>query len=283
MTRLRKRLYTGHKRVPFTPAAVSYCSSEIQFYYQISLPNNGTIYDAFSPPTKTRGSRIQRVPFCAPKSFKRASLTVEAALTLPLFFLCILSMISIMNVYGKALDRSAALRDTAMAAAALSSSGTDEVFIDLNVPCRFTPFYLPEGAAAVYIPCRAYVRTWNGRDAGSLAEGRADTTEYVYVTENRSVYHTSPDCTHIDLSIHAEAAAFIPYLTNDYGESYSPCEKCMSEGSSGSVVYITRCGNKYHCSAGCSGLTRSIELVSADEAGGLHECSRCAASHYYQS
>lgn len=280
MTRLRKRQYAGHKRVPFTPAAASYCSSEIHFYYQISLPNIGTIYDAFSPPTKICGSRIQRVPFCAPKSFKRASLTVEAALTLPLFFLCILSMISIMNVYGESLDRSAALRDTAMAAATLSSSGKDEVFIDLNVPHRFTPFFLPKGTAAVYIPCRAYVRTWNGRDEASLAEGQADTTEYVYVTENRSVYHTSADCTHIDLSIHAEAAAFLPYIKNDYGESYSPCEKCAADGSAGSVVYITPCGCKYHCSAECSGLTRTIELVSADETGGLHECSRCAASHH---
>ena len=279
MTQLSKRQHTGHKRVPFTPAAVSYCSSEIQFYNQISLPNNGTIYDAFSPPTKTRGSRIQRVPFCAPKSFKRASLTAEAALTLPLFFLCTLSMISIMNVYGESLDRSAALRDTAMAAAVLSSSGTDEVFIDLNVPCRFTPFYLPKGTAAVYIPCRAYVRTWNGRDEASFADGQADTTEYVYVTENRSVYHTSAECTHIDLSIHAESSAFIPYLTNDYGESYSPCDKCAAEGSVGSVVYITNCGSKYHCSADCSGLTRTLELVSSDEAGCLHECSRCAASH----
>ena len=278
MTQLRKRLFPGHKRVPFTPAAVSYCSSEIQIYHQISLPNIGTIYDAFSPPTKICGSRIQRVPFCAPKSFKRASLTVEAALTLPLFFLCILSIISIINVYGENLDRAAALRDTAMAAATLSSSGTDEVFIDLNVPHRFTPFYLPKGSFGVYIPCRAYVRTWNGRDADSLTSGQADSSEYVYLTENASVYHTSPDCTHIDLSIHAANAAFLPYMTNDYGESYCPCERCMSGGSAGSVVYVTNCGSKYHSSAECSGLTRSIELVSVDETGGLCECSRCAAS-----
>lgn len=279
MTRHSKRLHTGHKRVPFTPAAASYCSSEIQIYNQISLPNTGTIYDAFSPPTKTSGSRFQRVPFCALKSLKHASLTVEAAFTLPLFFLCILSMISIMNVYGESLDRCAALRDTAMAAATLSSSGTDEVFIDLNVPHRFTPFYLPKGAFGVFIPCRACVRTWNGRDGSSLAEGQADSSEYVYVAENGTVYHTSASCTHIDLSVHAATAAFLPYMSNDYGESYCPCEKCMSGASAGAIVYITNCGNKYHSSAECSGLTRTIELVSVDEVGGLHECSRCASSH----
>lgn len=264
------------ERVPFSPNAGLKINSGIHFCNHIFLPETGTIFRryGFFFPGKTNGGRSERAAFCA---FSKASITVEAAFALPLFLLCVICLISITNVYGKALDKSAALRETAMAAALAAQGEDGEKFIDLNIPFLFTPFYLPEGAASVLIPCRAYVRAWNGRDEASAAEGHNSTSNYVYVTDYESVYHTSASCTHLDLQISTVSASAAKRMKNDYGQRYHACEKCAAGTGSG-VVYITPYGDCYHCSADCSGLKRSVRLVNKEDLdGALCRCSRCAA------
>ena len=43
------------------------------------------------------------------------------------------------------------------------------------------------------------------------------------------------------------------------------------------MVYLTEYGDRYHCSPDCSGLTRNVKLVPLSEAGGMRQCSKCAA------
>lgn len=269
-------LLKRRKRVPLSPfAGLRESDSLRHFYRHVYLPVSGTICrERFSHPEKTNGRRNERAAFCV---FSKASMTAEAAFALPLFFLCVICLISMIHVYGKALDRAALLRETAMSAALAAGSSTDETVIDLNVPVVFTPFYLPEGTASVVIPCRACVRAWNGRDEATTAKGKNAESHYVYVTDNRSVYHTSASCTHLDLTIHAASASAAKSMKNEYGERYHACEKCAAAGT-GSVVYITPYGDCWHASADCSGLKRSIRLVNKDEVeGALCQCSRCAA------
>ena len=265
------------KRVPFlTHAGLGVNRSETQFYDQISLPlKNGTILAGwFSSLRKTNGRRTKRAAFC---SFSRASLTIEAAYALPIMILVTICIISMINVYGKVLERTAALRDTAMTAALVSTSSEEEKRIQIDLPVLFKPYYLPEGISPVPVPCRACVRAWNGRDEFTEAEGKDSTGEYVYITENQSVYHTSADCTHLDLSIKSVSEKSVPKMKNEYGSRYHVCDKCGTAGTDG-IVYITSYGDCYHTSSECSALKRTVRLVSKTEVDQqICQCSRCAA------
>lgn len=272
MTRLDFNDRSGHKRVPFFPDIRLNSGSVNQIYNQISLPNEGTIYKIFPPPQESIfGIRSKRAAFCA---LKKASITVEAAIVIPLFFMAVISIISMMNVYGTTLERAAALRDTAMTTALIAGSGEDEKNIDLNIPFPFKIYFLKD----IFINCRACVRAWNGRDEATSNEGKDSTCEFVYVTDNMEVYHTSSKCTHLDLGIHAVSASSVPGLRNNSGKKYHVCEKCGSKAGDG-LVYITPYGDRYHTDPECSGLKRSVRLVEKSQLdGSLCQCSRCAAA-----
>lgn len=96
----------------------------------------------------------------------------------------------------------------------------------------------------------------------------------VYVTETGLVYHTDYHCSHLELKIQRIAFADTETQRNHDGGKYYPCEKCM-HGSYGRV-YITENGNRYHGSLSCSGLKRTIYAIPVSEAVGKGACSRCA-------
>lgn len=97
---------------------------------------------------------------------------------------------------------------------------------------------------------------------------------YVYITETGTVYHKSYQCTHLKLSIQAGSSSDIGDLRNEYQGKYYPCEKCKAQSGSG-IVYYTKSGDRYHTSLGCSGLKRNIQAVKLSEVGGRGACSRC--------
>lgn len=118
---------------------------------------------------------------------------------------------------------------------------------------------------------RYYTRLWTGY---SLEETTVS-EEYVYVTENRSVYHLSEDCTHLRLSISRVRAEELYDLRNASGEKYLECSKCCDEERIREAYYITEQGDRYHTEIMCSGLKRTIYCVEKDEVKALPVCSRC--------
>ncbi|MEY8427417.1 hypothetical protein AALA00_06765 [Lachnospiraceae bacterium 46-15] len=121
---------------------------------------------------------------------------------------------------------------------------------------------------------RARIRAWTGRssaDGGEKENG--EPREKVYVTANGKVYHWSRDCTHIRLSVRQESKSRVSGLRNADGGKYHSCEKCG--GGSGSQVYITDTGDRYHSSAACSGLKREVIEVPLSQVEGWKACSRC--------
>ena len=120
---------------------------------------------------------------------------------------------------------------------------------------------------------RARIRAWTGRssvDNGGNENGESGGK--VYVTTNGNVYHKSRDCTHIRLSVRQEPESRVSGLRNVDGGKYHPCEKC---GGSGSRIYVTDTGDRYHSSAACSGLKREVIEIPLSQAEGWKACSRC--------
>ncbi|MDO4343584.1 MAG: hypothetical protein Q4C50_02150 [Eubacteriales bacterium] len=162
------------------------------------------------------------------------------------------------------------------------SSFTGERIIDLAVTYEAKNTYTLLPVPKVKSALRARVRAWTGRDgngSGSGQEeqdGEGEQEETVFVTETGHVYHKDENCTHIRLSIHSVSREHVAHLRNESGGKYHACERCG--GGTGSTVYITDYGDRYHSSAGCSGLKRSVLSVPVSEVKDWRACSKCGGS-----
>ena len=210
-------------------------------------------------------------------ALRRGSLTVEASLAVPLFFICMIVLICMTDMYGRYVQQLVRLQEQAERAGAAAAAAGSTAVIDLSVPVEWEMPGFGIFGGHVRIACRARVRPWSGRDPSRGGREGTQADRLVYVTEHGQVYHTDASCTHIDLSLHAVSSASLPGLRNTGGGHYHACEKCVGSGGMQGTVYITDDGDCYHNAAGCSGLKRSVHLVTEAEAGGMRICSRCAA------
>lgn len=206
-----------------------------------------------------------------------ASLTVESAVILPVFFLCMCTMICFMDIYKLQTEKLTQLceqaREMGMYAYPL---GTEA---DIELPAVYT-YQAP--VSFVRIPTlvmtnHVKVHPWTGYHPGE--GGGSEQEEMVYITETGGVYHTSTACSYVDLSIRQEPGLSIESLRNKSGAKYHACERCAYQQEPASVVYVTDYGTRYHNLANCSGLKRSIRLVKKSEVSNLRQCSRCQAMH----
>jgi len=97
--------------------------------------------------------------------------------------------------------------------------------------------------------------------------GDTESDPYVYITDNREVYHISRGCTHLTLSIHT--------MVKKQAESkgYKPCYYCGR--MAGDFVLIGPEGDCYHGSENCRGLKRTVHRVRLSEVSDIPRCSRC--------
>lgn len=237
------------------------------------------------PPPKRRRIPPEKASLCTSfkkmcgKTMARASLAVETALVLPLFFLGTVTLISFMDVYKLQTEHLTKLCENAkqagMYAYALEGSGQEEITLP-DVYC-----YKPVGGCiplpSVWMHNKVKVHAWTGKEYESaVSEGEASEIEkMVYMTDSGTVYHKSLDCSYIDLSVNQVSGNFVSGLKNEYGESYTACEICSRNQKPAGSVYITEQGNRYHNLGSCSGLKRSVRMVKESEASGICACSRC--------
>ena len=233
----------------------------------------------------TEKTKISRRLFCPDRTaapakkkgilshLRCASLTVEAALIIPMFFMAVICIVGIMGIYPKTLETMVSLRDDAQLAASVVT-GDGEIWITLPETVEFSPLFLPAGVGTVKVSCTGSVRGWTGRDESSYGSLLDSAPKYVYVTENGTVYHTNSSCTHINLSISRVSASELEGLRNENREKYKACEKC-AKGDMSDMVYITDYGDRYHNSVSCSELKRTVKLVDISKLSGMSECSKC--------
>ena len=126
------------------------------------------------------------------------------------------------------------------------------------------------------IPVRTYEERLRVKgwtgDVGLSDAGLEET--YVFVTDYGVVYHESLACGYLELTIRGISVHKLYNERNEYGAIYYPCEKC-GDLPKEAVVYVTDYGNRYHTTLSCSGLKRSIHMVELHEVNGLGGCSKC--------
>lgn len=224
----------------------------------------------------------ERVAFCIPRwKVSKGSLTIEAAFALPLFFLTIVSLIGLMGIYASYAKEMVSLQQKAENIAVIQVYAKNESStpVKLYASVKTEMDFLPFEAGYVKASVAAYVLPWTGRsDYSSLEEANSTDGQLYYVSDYKSVYHTSSCCSYLALQITAVNESNIQHMKNENGDHYSACERCVGSGKTGSIVYVTENGEHFHNSAECSGLKRSVHLVDASEVAGLHMCSRCSKS-----
>lgn len=240
---------------------------------------------------------------------KRASLTVEAALALPLFMSGLLTLVSVLYMWRTAMRIQASLLNKAGELAIecsdgrsisisdvgediadgllpedlrlikdgrdgidiLSSDISDREYISLCLKCRLIPLTDRFGLLSVPFERKCITHIWCGYDHGFFPDG-----EYVYITEESEVYHMNRDCSHLRLTVREVTADKMGDLRNESGSRYRPCGHCHAKLSD-NTLYITPDGDRYHNSITCSGLKRTVRAIRIEEVGNRRPCSRCGS------
>lgn len=222
-------------------------------------------------------------------TLRKASLTVEASIILPMFLLGMLMLFGVIDLCRVKTERQAELtlraKELSMYAYLTPDLYGDD-YVDLytietfELPVKLFPF--PDFKIAL----RARIHTWTGRselDTESGESGFGSDTA-VYVTERETVYHTDPECTHLDLSIFQTNGKSLGSIRNAYGDTYDACEKCCEKpcgAGDGHDYYVTDYGSTYHRSSNCSSLKRTTKLVQLKDVRHLEECERCRQKESY--
>lgn len=242
---------------------------------------------------------------------KRGSITVEAALAVPVFFLAVVSLLYLMEISAVRTSVRAGLhsagrqlmQDACKATIIIPSKLENDIVHEIGLErldrsiieggsgglhCEESYLSAVTGTGMLRVkyevrlplpvfasPSVAYEENMRIKAwtgyEKEIFGNKKD--DIVYITEHGIVYHKDYHCTHLELSVRMVQSTEVDSLRNSSGGKYRPCEHCG--GSSGGGVYITDNGNRYHSSLKCSGLKRTVYAVPVSEAAGKGSCSRC--------
>ncbi len=270
-----------------------------------SFSQHATVTESIHPRCNHNG-----MPLCI--RAQRAALTVEAAVVFPFiaaFWACILMFFRILAIET---DVQTALVYAGRTAATAATVNTSELGLILTAKANWLyalqdvegmEELLPEGVSMIpfwrsevsdgeiklkinytlKVPFSLFqnmgfevsqmqsCKLWTGDESTEVADD-----PYVYITDYGSVYHTSADCSYLDLSIEAVEFSKINGLRNNDEHKYYPCSLCAEENTSYKTVYITDYGTMFHTDPECSGLKRSIHMVHLSEVEDRCPCKKCA-------
>lgn len=207
---------------------------------------------------------------------KKASLTVEAAMVLPLFFLTMVTMISFMDLYKLQTEHLSKLcqnaKDAGMYAYAVSG-GTEEITLPDVYSYKPVAGIIPLPAKWNYNSVK--VHAWTGASWEETSDPNESPGENGLCDSFRNGIPQEPGRSHLKLSVSRISGSEVSSKRNDSGEKYYACESCSKGQKPGSYVYITKSGNRFHNDRTCSGLKRTVRLVKESKAANLSVCKRC--------
>ncbi len=205
------------------------------------------------------------------------SMTVEAALVLPLFLFAIGNLLSMILLFQTFSVQEARLHQTGRELSLLAygkEDGEQDIRLlkvsTLKAPFRTAAF--PTGIVAN----GCVMHKWIGYELeGNTVGGLEKREETVYITQSGTVYHRQRECRYLNPSIRILGEKEAQTIQNHAGGRYTACSICKK--SSGGAVYVTDFGSRYHSTVSCGGLKRTISSVPLWEAvaQGRHSCLTC--------
>ena len=255
-----------------------------------------------------------RAPSCTSKETNKGSLTVEAALILPLFFMGMMALIWVMDLQRIKTEINVSLNESVkelgMYAFAVGAGEAESPlgkvddavcmayaqgklkdnkqvtlhtlrssYEDNRVELWVTGYYrIP--VALIPLPRisfqnRVRVHDWTGYSGDNFSGNENQYKEMVYVSDYQSVYHTSSQCTHLDLTIIQTTTSQVGSERNENGGKYHECSHCVSGNGHIGIIYITPTGDRFHQDDKCQSLKRSTKIVPKETLGHISQCNRC--------
>ena len=240
----------------------------------------------------------------APQSlFLSGSLTVEAAIALPLFLFAVISVLFFFRVlqitqctYGVLVDVGSQLsieetqekqsqiylqkelskvgyldymvQGGAKGISIEETMNEDYVNISIKYQCKLPISIF--SIKTIPIHQQLCLKQWTGYENPTVSGD--SNGEWVYITPNGESYHIRKDCRYLQLDIKT-----IPKIGIEES-SYTPCKVCGEETSLYSYYYVTTGGERYHTRLDCTGLKRTIYIVPAGEVSNRQCCSVCGGA-----
>ena len=130
------------------------------------------------------------------------------------------------------------------------------------------------GIGSIWLYNQNVFNKWNG----DMLSSNEETGNYVYITQNGTVYHRTPSCRILDINIREVEVSQIETERGKDGQKYYPCSRCGEENVLDNTVYCTDYGTLYHAQISCSALKRTIHKVKLEEVGERNPCSFCTSS-----
>lgn len=207
---------------------------------------------------------------------KRASLTIECALALPIFLFATIEIISYINAYYADVHMLAKLHANAKECAVLAA-GSDLGILGKDQCVTFRDYKniastFPMFSHSFILGEVCCVRAFTGYDTLSQTTN-TQKEKLVFITPNAEVYHTDYGCTYLHMKVRAVCQKDVDSCRNEDGGKYYACKRCKS--NQGGSVYITGYGNRYHSSIMCSELKRTIFTVPLSEVSTKRACAKC--------
>ena len=260
--------------------------------------------------TNTKQSENNLVRASVPGA--KASVTIEAALTIPIFFFAVLSLVYLMEiqiirttVYAAALNAAKTCTEDTAIVPVLNTIKLESEMVRFIGKDKMDQSIISGGSKGLHcgtsylspgskelkivvnykvklpfpqfmnleVACKEELKL--GSWNGYVKKGMGSEDDHiVYITKNGLVYHEDYQCSYLQLSVRFVAYANVAGLRNEDGGRYYKCEKCV-HGDTMAGVYIASRGNRYHNSLNCSGLKRTIYAVPKSQIFGRGGCSRC--------
>lgn len=181
------------------------------------------------------------------------------------------------NAVGEAYFASMGVHGGAEGVSFLQSEITTGDTVTLIASYRMDALFLPEQFSSFRMINRVCLRKWTGYDNAAGAEQGDAAQRMVYIAEHGTVYHDSRNCYHLNVTIRQTSGERLAGERNSSGGRYTACELCGGRRQSG-VFYVSEDGTRYHTTAACSGLRRTVRAVPVSEIGSRTPCHNCGGS-----
>ena len=226
-----------------------------------SQPINHSVSERVSLSASTRLEKLFR-------NKRKGSVTVEAAATVPLFFLAVvtllylLEMMAVHTAVRSSLQYAGkqAAKDTCITQMLMPSKVERDVVYAIG-ETRMERSIIAGGSSgmdcsASSMSVRTGIGTLNAEYQVKIPVPvfgiRPVKCRETMKIKAWSGYEKDYHCSYLDLSIRMTHMGTVSDLRNESGGRYYPCEHCM-KGNAG-TIYITNFGDRYHSSLSCSGL-----------------------------